>query len=281
MKTILYATDYSPNSVGALRLAQLLAKNFDAQLIVMHVFEVPVLLASPVSMAYLNKEKRLIVEHKANLKRFCSVHLGLSMEGIAMNYVVVENGSVWNGILEKATKLEADLIVVGSKGANPIKEFFLGSTTKALIQKASSSVLAVPADFKAFDFKTFVYASDFELADILAIKRLAKIAKMFNAQIKIVHITTKKEYEGDRQVQWLKEMLRQKVSYEKIKFDLVFSEAVIEALNKYLNDSEADLLAMLERSDSSVFRKPFHKDVVLKMEEVMTLPLLSFNVGGL
>ena len=65
MKTILYATDYSENSVAALRMAQLLAKKLGSKLIVMHVFDIPISLASPVSVSYLKKEKRLFVENRS------------------------------------------------------------------------------------------------------------------------------------------------------------------------------------------------------------------------
>lgn len=70
MKTILYATDYSNNSVAALRMAHLLAKKFISKLIVMHIFDVPISVASPLSMSYMKKEKRLFVENRAKLKEF-------------------------------------------------------------------------------------------------------------------------------------------------------------------------------------------------------------------
>lgn len=60
MKTILYATDYSQNSVAALLFANALAKKLDAQSVVMHVFDLPFSLASPVSIFYLEKEKNYL-----------------------------------------------------------------------------------------------------------------------------------------------------------------------------------------------------------------------------
>ena len=281
MKTILYATDYSQNSVSALRFANQLAEKFSAKLIVMHVFDIPISLASPVSISYMNKEKRRFVENRAMLNTFCSEHLGHSWENSNIDCVVDEHGSVPNGILEKALAFDANLIVVGTKGASQIKEFFLGSTTKALISKAPCPLLAVPANTNAINLKKIVYATDFEQADIFAINRLVKIAKKFDAEIRVLHITTQEEYAGEEQMEWFKEMLKEKVAYVKLEFDLIFSNTVFEELIWHLEDTEADLLVMLERKERTLYQKYIQGDKVIKMVKSINVPLLSFNVGEL
>ena len=280
MKTILYATDYSQNSVAALRLAHLMTKKFNAKLFVMHVFDIPVTL-STVSISHIKKEKRLMIENHSKLKKFCTEHLGDTWEGGNINFLVEEDVSVVQGVLEKATKLEVDLIVVGTKGTSAIKEFLMGSATTALIKKAPCAVLAVPAMSSPENFKTMVYATDFEQADIFAINRLVEIAKKFNSKISIVHISTSREYAGDQQMEWFKEMLNQKVTYDKMEFDLILDDDIFEGLNRYLEKSNASLLAMLERKDNSFSQKFLQTDMVKKMVSGITIPLISFNIGGL
>jgi nucleotide-binding universal stress UspA family protein len=281
MKTILYATDYSKNSAPALRLAHLLAQKFGSKLIVMHVFDIPVSLASPVSVSYMNKEKTLFVENRAKLKAFCTEHLGDEWQGSDISFVVEEHGSVKEAIVEKALKFDVDLIALGTKGASRVKEILLGSTTKALIRKASCAVLAVPETYDIDRFETMVYATDFEEADIFAIRRLVKIAKSFDAEIRVLHITTVNEYAGDQQMEWFKEMVQQKVDYRHLEFDLVFSDNVLKELQWYLEESDVQLLAMLERKDSTWTEKYFQPDMVRKMVSEISVPLLSFNTVGL
>lgn len=281
MKKILYATDYSQNSISALQLAHKMAKKFEANLIVMHVFDVPISLASPVSLTYLKKEKRLFVEHRAKLKSFCAEKLGDSFDKSEITFLVEENVSVPNGILEKAFKLNVDLIVVGTKGASQIREFILGSTPKALINKSSCPVLVVPAKLGITLIKKIIYATDFEQADIFAIKRLVKIARKLNAEIRVIHISTEKDYKGKDQMEWFKEMLQEQVAYDKLEFILIFSDTIFEELVWFLEDSEADLLAMLERKESTVYQKYFQTDMVNKMIKNITIPVLSYSTGGL
>tara|TARA_R110002051_G_scaffold26108_8_gene63103 strand:- start:336 stop:1181 length:846 start_codon:yes stop_codon:yes gene_type:complete len=281
MKTILYATDYSENSVSALRLAYSLAKKLSAKLIVMHVFDMPITLASTVTVTYLKKEKKLYVENRAKLKNFVDHYLDTIEMYMDLNFVVYEGTSVSSSIIEKAIKFNADLICVGAKGASVLKELLLGSTAKTLLKKSPCPLLVVPTGGEKTEMNKMVYATDFEQADIFAINKLAKIARQYDAQVRVVHITTRNEYDGEGQMEWFKETLKQKVDYAKMEFDLVFSEQIFEDLLWYLENAEADLLVMLERKEGAFYQKYFQPDLVQQMVKKSTVPLLSFNVGGL
>ncbi len=117
--------------------------------------------------------------------------------------------------------------------------------------------------------------------DIYSIKKIAEIAKLFKATIKVVHITTKNEYVGEDQMEWFNEMLHQRVHYKKMKFDLIFSDNIYEELSAYVDNAGTDLLVMLEREDQGFFHKLTHIDLVKKMESNITIPLLSFNKANL
>ncbi len=281
MKTILYATDYSENSVPALHLAYTLATRLDSQFIAMHIFDMPLSLSSPVTLSYLKKEERLLVEHREKLTDFCALHLGRHWQDDKTKIVVREHNSVKDGILEKLVEYQVDLLVLGAKGVSAIKDLFLGSTTEALIGSAPCAVLSVPENFRADSLQTLVYATDFEQADLFAIDRLVKIAKAFDAEVKVFHVTTKKEYAGDQQMEWFKDLLLQKVQYNQLEFVLRYSDNILDTLQGYLEESKADVLAMLEREDRGIYRKLFHRDIVVRMESRIDMPLLSFNVAGL
>jgi nucleotide-binding universal stress UspA family protein len=281
MKTILYATDYSDNSVAAMHLAHNLATRLDAQLVVMHIFDMPISLSSPVTLSYLKKEERLLVEHREKLATFCTLHLGKLWQEGKTKLVVREHNSVKDGILEKLVEYQIDLLVLGAKGASAMKEFFLGSTTEALIGSAPCAVLSVPDTFKSDSLKNIVYATDFEQADLFAINRLVKIAEAYDASVKVFHVTTKKEYAGDQQMEWFKDLLLQKVQYGRLEFVLRYSDNILDSLQGYLEESKADVLVMLEREDRGIYRKLFHRDFVVRMESKIDIPLMSFNVAGM
>lgn len=281
MKTILYATDYSEQSISALKYAHSIATKLETQLIVLHVFRVVLSLASPVSISYMKKEKKMFVAHRVKLEKFYSTNLKEHSKTLKPIILVDEDNSVINGIQKKALKVNADLIVVGSKGASKAKEFFLGSTPQGLFKKTTCPVLVIPTGATTDYLKTMVYATAFEQSDVFAIRRLSILAKAYNAKIKVIHITTKKEYKGDQQMEWFKELLQEKVDYPNIEFNLIYSESILDDLKLFLYESNANLLAMLGHSEELSMKRLFHRDLVKRMQDEIDIPLLSYNLGAL
>lgn len=281
MKTILYATDYSENSVAALKYANAVAEQIKTRLVITHVFEYPTVIgAEGLDTTFPYLEESAFKSHRMKLEKFYEEHLGNGWKSPNILLQAVENKSAVRGIISVAEEWHAQMIIVGMKGESALKELIIGSVTKRLIEKAPCPILAIPAHASYHGIKTIAYATDFEEEDIYAIRKLAEMAEHFEAEIKIVHISTKKEYDGETQMEWFKEMLEQKVSYAKINFELLFSEDVFDALRIYLGDSNADLMVMLERDRTGIAKKWFHGDLVKKMKSYGKVPLMSFKEGN-
>jgi len=281
MKTILYATDYSNNSVAALKYAQKIAEQMDSRLVVVHVFDYPTVLGTEgFAEPFPHLEETAFKNHRGQLEEFCQEHLGSGWEAPHVLLQPVENTSVIKGILSVAEEWHAQMIVVGAKGESALGEIIMGSTTKQLIGKAPCPVMAIPSHTSYNPPKTIVYATAFEEEDIYAIRKLAEMAKAFDAEIKVVHISTEKDYEGTQQMEWFKEMLEEKVLYDKIEFKLFFSADIFESLQRYLQDVNADMMVMLEREKKGIVKKWFATSLVKKMESSGQVPLLSFREGN-
>src|SRR5690606_17923027 len=123
---------------------------------------------------------------------------------LGLQLQVAENRSAVKGILSIAEEWHAQMIVVGTKGESALRTIIMGSTTKNLIEEAPCPVMAIPADMSYKSPKTIVYATDFEEEDVFAIRKLTELAKAFDAKIKVLHIITEKEYEGETQMEWFK-----------------------------------------------------------------------------
>ncbi|NNK75317.1 MAG: universal stress protein [Maribacter sp.] len=281
MKTILYATDYSDNSIAALQFAHSLSNKLKGNLIVLHVFDLSVTIASTVSLSYSRKEVKAFKEHKSRLYSFCEEHLGVEPDNSNITLKIIEGTPASEAIINNVNEFKVDLIVVGKKGESAIKEALLGSTTSALIEKANCPVLAISEDTTNNKIKTIVYATAFEEADLLAIAEIVGIAEQSKASINVVHISTKEEYSGEEQMEWFKEMLQQKINYDKLNFELRFSEDVFSALNQYVDEINPDLLVMLERQGHSLIKSIWHRDIVKRMMTESKFPLMTFHKKNL
>lgn len=276
MKTILHATDFSNNAITALKYAHTLSLKIKALLYVIHVFDTSTL-SSDLNETYLLPYKETLALKNEKLKQFCKTHLGNNYKTTLLKTYAVEHTNIVRGIISKIKATDASLLVIGAKEKSAFEELLTGNTIKQLIEKTPCPVLIIPGHTTLYKLETIVYATDFEEEDISAIFKLSQIAKIFNATIKIVHISSKKDSYAQQELEWFKDILKQKVTYPNIEFRLLLSEEICHTLNVYLDEVNADLLAMLERKNHHFFKQLFHKGLVKKMESVSTIPLISYN----
>jgi nucleotide-binding universal stress UspA family protein len=271
MKRILHATDYSENSIPALKYAFNLSKKLNASLFVIHVFD-----SLPLG---LDGEKNN--NHLSILAEFCELHYNGDIDELDISFDAIEDKSIVHAILKKSYSLHADLIITGTKSEKVLKELLIENTVKKLIEKAPCPVLSIPKEHNSHLIKTIVYASDLGENDISAIFDLVFIAKPHNAIIKIVHISLKEDDAMRRKLEWFIELLNEKVAYNKIDIEIIYSENIFESLKKYLDENNADIVTMLERKSKGIMNMLFHIDLVKKMETLGNIPLMSFNENNL
>ncbi len=281
MKTLLYATDFSDNSIPAFHFAAMIREQLDATLYVLHVFDMKATFISTVSLAYAKREEIMFKEQTEKLVSFCKEHLGKKVLPDYIIPVIQENSIPTDGILHKVESVNADLIFIGTKGSSLIKDLFMGSTATSLINKSYIPVISIPLETMVKPIKKIVYATAFEEADILAIRKLVALAAPLEAEIALIHVSTKAEYAGEDQMAWFKEMLESKISYSNISFDLRFSDDVFNSLLGYLNEVDGDMIAMLEREGYSIIKSIWHQDTVQRMKAQIHRPLLSFHKKNL
>lgn len=276
MKTILYATDRTEYAVPALQYAHHLSQKLNAALLVLYVHEMEPLRVS-VSRPTAQIEYHVIQEQAEILSSYCAKHLGVPVDGKKLQVEVVHNHSVSKGILEKTKEVAPHMIIIGRKDKHTDRGLFVGNIGKGLQEKVPCPLLIIPNNVEEKPIRTILYATDFEEADILALKKLVPLAQLLGAEIHIVHISTEKEYAGKEQMEWFKEMLRQKVDDSSLTFELIFSDKIQDKLKIHAKTIGADLLVLLEREEKGFFQKIFHISLVAKMEEHIGIPLLSYN----
>ncbi len=282
MKSILYATDFSMASASALKYANSLSKMLGMRLVMTHVYDLPTILGTQLEAPFPDLRKDTGGHERKRLIDFYEAVIGETGERPAeIAFEPVENMSVLSGIISKATDWHVRLIIVGMKGENALKEFVMGSTAKKLIDKAPCPVLTVPSTYEFEKLTDLVYATDFEVEDLKALEKVVELAKIWNADIRVVHVTPDKEYAGHTQMEWFKEMVSAKIDYDRIHFEILESDNIISSLEKYSRNRHAGMIAMLERIHKSPAKKLFHRGHVKQMASRNQLPLLSFNERNL
>lgn len=276
MKTILYATDCSKHDIAILQYAYELCDTLNASLVLLHVFSIP-----PIQFSTMRPHKHLSAraydENLNILKEYATKHLKKNAVNREIRFEITENVSISEGILSTINEVSPDLVLVGMKDEHTARELFSGNIAKALLEKVNCPLLIIPNMHGFNSIKTIVYASDFEDDDIPAIQRLVEIAEPLDAKIKIVHVAANNEQDQEQQMVWYKEMLKEKVAYQNMEFQIVSYPNVYHGLRNYINLNNADIIALLERKEHGILKKLFHRDLSKKMESNIKIPMLSFN----
>lgn len=137
MGTILVATDFSPCSRTAIRLATALARRQSASLVVLHAVESPPLDLPSVPIGATAWEAELLAAAERELARLAS-ELWQSEIAVETRAVL---GSPARLILDIAAQVGAGLIVVGTHGRKGAAHLFLGSVAEHVMRAAPCPVL--------------------------------------------------------------------------------------------------------------------------------------------
>jgi nucleotide-binding universal stress UspA family protein len=132
LNTILYATDFSPGSAGALPYALSIAREHNAKLVLLHVAhdkDVPFSFERTMASAEPLEKLRNLVPDDIDLKR--------------KPMCVVGFGTPAATIIEEAKKDQADIIVVGARGASAAFSHLGGRTAYHIAAHADCPVLTI------------------------------------------------------------------------------------------------------------------------------------------
>lgn len=133
---ILVPLDGSENSQKALRQACDLAKNYQANLILVYVVD------KPRSLNLLDRKEYLGILRKFGKKVLVKGKETAKNQGLDVTTVIKE-GNISNEIIKLARNKKCNLIIVGSKGLGATARFFLGSISNKLANNSPCSILIV------------------------------------------------------------------------------------------------------------------------------------------
>ncbi|MBP0902948.1 universal stress protein [Mariniflexile gromovii] len=276
MKTIIYATDCSKNGSSLLRYAYRFSSIMKADLHILHVYDLP-----PINLSTIHSKeiirKRIHGERIDMVTKYCKIHLQHEFSQKLITIHAVENDSISNSIINLSKKLSSDLVILGMKNPNSKRGYFSGNIADALLGRIEIPILIVPNDLVYNNLSTVVYASDFELDDILAIKKLVEIAKPFSALVEVIHVFETEDDALNDNMERFKNLLLKEVTYPEIAFRAIASGKIKSGLLSFVKKENANMLGMLERTNSNSFNNLFHKDLVKELEAVVSIPVLAFN----
>ncbi len=273
MTRILLPTDFSDNSIKAIRYALLTYKNVKSAFYLVNtytptVYQTEYLLGSPGQIGLGDILRENSITQLEQLKSL------LEKEYKNENHTIIVR-SAFNTLLgEISQTVEAeniDLIVMGTTGATGAKEILFGTNTVHVIKKAKCPVIAVPPKFEYEAPKEILFPTDYEIKyDKKEFASLLALVQQHKSRINVLHVRA--GYDLNSQQEKHKSQL-EKLLENKALFHEVPDNGIIEAVNAFQTKSKINLLVMVQNKHSFMERL-FIEPIIKKIGFHITVPFM-------
>jgi nucleotide-binding universal stress UspA family protein len=196
MKKILVPCDFSEYAINAYRQAIDIAAQSGGVLHLVHVVEPPVL-NDTLLMPTLNFEAEQMEEAKRSALAQMKDLLKRDKREKIKNRVEVLIGSVSDMIQEYIEVHGIDLVVMGSRGASGLKEFFIGSNAERVVRSSQVPVLVVK-NYYGEPIEKIVFPNTLDtLHQEDLVTKVKVLQDFFKAKLSIVYINIPSKFEDE------------------------------------------------------------------------------------
>ena len=248
MKKVLVPTDFSPAAQVATDVAASICKKENAQLILLHVIELPSSDSFNVTGEVLtldNWEERifsmkLIESTKQKLERLTR---DLKDTGIS-TVSEIRLGNPFYGIRNFISGEDIDLVVMGTAGHSKLEEMIIGSNTEKVVRHARCPVLTVHNTAVRKDFKNIVYATNLSTDEEAFATVVLNTREMYNGTIHLVRINTPLNFETDVKVKKDMEAFARRIGLKNYTINTFNHYQEEEGIIHFAKNIGADLIAL-------------------------------------
>ncbi len=238
MKTILCPTDFSEIADNALLYAVEVARYLKMNLCIFHTYEIPysthTMSTTLLTIMKQEAEKHMLLCEKKLNKTAPDVDVQTS----------VQHGNTIRLIVEKSENINAELIIMGTKGASGFKEFFFGSNTASVVQHSSRPILTIPQNVTFSPFHKIVLASDLNIKNYEnSVEYLKTFSKVFYADVLVLHVDNKNEESS-------KDENNLKLDGINHTFHTVKNNNLEDGINTFIKNNDCELLVVIARKHS-------------------------------
>ena len=246
MKKILVPTDFSGFANNALEVAADIALKTNASIMLLHANE-KMVTATPLAEYYLYdkaiEDEYLDMVNESLKKTLAEIADNDKFARVKIETAVI--GGPMVSVIEEVVKDHAiDLIVMGTRGASGMEEFFIGSNTEKVIRRAPCPVLALPKAVTSFS--KIVFPTTLKEDQKGAFSALAELQDIFHGEITLLYLNNPSHLKDNAAIEARKNELLKATALGKATLFVsdadVFNEE--EAILDFAHQQKADLIVM-------------------------------------
>ena len=271
MKKILVATDFSPAADNAAQYAADLALAIDADLCLLHVYQIPIVYYE-VPIAVGEEDMRADIETKLldlknNLTELTEGKLSITTEHSV--------GAFFDELKAPGEKLQPYLVVMGSQGSTATERIFFGTHAVYAMQNLRWPLLTVPIEARYSGVKKIGLACDFKkVVDTLPIDEIKKIMTDFKGELHVLNTGHQEIYDADTVFEsgMLQEMLKPLMPY----YHFITHKDIDQGIIEFADNQQIDLLVVVPKRHG-LLDKLTHKSHTKQLVLHSHIPVMALH----
>jgi nucleotide-binding universal stress UspA family protein len=274
MKNILLPTDFSDNSLNAIRYAVQLFKEEKCNFLLLHtytpiIYDVEYMNPGLASFDIIDTVKEVSEKNLNELQKKIEAEFKNSNHTFSK---ITSFNTLTNEIEELYKNKAMNLIVMGTKGATGLTEILFGSNTVHIIKIAKCPVLAIPSNFVFETPDKILFPSDYGVSfNEKVVKEIKEISVSNNSKINVLNASF--GYDLSEKEEENKQKLAELFKNIEHSFYSVSDQSVTEAISEFQFNTPINFLVMVNNKHS-FFENLFFTSTISLIGFRLNIPFL-------
>lgn len=255
-------TDFSASAENAMLYAGNLAKNTNASVLLLHVYQVPV---------GMNDMPVMIVSAD-ELKQNAETGLRRAKELLQKKFESLEIktesrlGDVVEELKDVCEKEDPFTLVVGKHGTTGIERVLFGSTSLSIIRHTTYPVIVVPDRSSEVQIENIALAIDSAI-ESTPIQKIKNIIVQLKAQLHLIHVQSEKGSTLNTD---------QLCAELNAKCQTIYDHEFVRGIENYIQENSIDMLMILPHRHN-IIERLFYKTHTPELLQKVSIPILSIR----
>ena len=276
MKKILFPTDFSDTANNAFLYTLHLAKLYNAEVFVTHIYDKKVISTlyggqpELVATIYVDVELDEFEYFKEESKKLRMIAEENNLSDVKLNFIF-KSGSLVSTLGEIIEKEKINLVVMGTSGATNFEKKLWGSNTMNALRSLDIPILSIPKKAIFKGVKNIGFASALKDSDKPILANLLNFYDDNNLIIKVLYVI-----KNDKNTEVEEQLIDKKIASwesefrnEKLIFIKKISDSVTKGIYQLIFDENIDIAVIAKRDLSfidSLFTHSLSEDLAKKMD---------------
>ena len=276
MKKILFPTDFSDTANNAFLYTLHLAKLYNAEVFITHIYDKKVISTlyggqpELVATIYVDVELDEFEYFKEESKKLRMIAEENNLSDVKLNFIF-KSGSLVSTLGEIIEKEKINLAVMGTSGATNFEKKLWGSNTMNALRSLDIPILSIPKKAIFKGVKNIGFASALKDSDKPILANLLNFYDDNNLIIKVLYVI-----KNDKNTEVEEQLIDKKIASwesefrnEKLIFIKKISDSVTKGIYQLIFDENIDIAVIAKRDLSfidSLFTHSLSEDLAKKMD---------------